>query len=135
MAIVQIGTVMADFTNRNRVEFPPVRLRKGRGYLFFIETTDPNVVITRGYVNLIARIETNLVVLRSPLLAKYFPQGSKMFFQVPYPDGDWRRRADVVIEGLPREFNRNSAEFSQVELALSYEDDQDFRLDGFIPSA
>lgn len=123
MALVTLGDRLADWDTREKLVFPEVRGRKDRSYLFFLNQANTPVETANQYLGIVVLLKTSFGTYQTPLKGKYFPGLDGLVFAVGIPDADWRRRVDMQIVLLPREFKKGTATVKQMEIELSYDDE------------
>lgn len=126
MAKIDIGTVTANLDTRQQEAVPALELRAESSYLFFIRTATPNLVNSDAYLNIVAIINTGTLVVKTPLLVKYFFTGEEMCFLLSVPRIDGERDPLCAIAILPREFYRNRATIRSIDCIVSYDDARDY---------
>jgi len=129
MALSLIGSNVIDFDSRTEIQYPPVSLEEGKGYLFFARANPLTTTTLRGYVNLIALLDTSYGQVEFPLEAKFFPKGNLMAFSVAVPKAKWDKDIGCTILALPREFYKGSSQVRQFNLEMLWEDEEDYKVD------
>lgn len=119
MALVVVGSGLANFDTKADVIFPSVTLARGDSYFFFVEATPAPLFMRKQYILLVARYISGAVVHESKLLAKFFSNGLPMIFTVPVPDLSFFPASyGVQVVARPSEFYLGAGNLRQVSLRL-----------------
>ena len=121
MAIVDIGTITIDNTDRTPATFPSISLLSGQGYIHLLDLQPVSLVPDFVYyiVSPYILFGGNTFELQRPF--KWYPRGSTISFVVPlYQAGGTNLSVGIAIVPIPIFPNRASPE--SVLMRLRYED-------------
>lgn len=133
MAIVLLDTKTANFKTRGRLDFGPFIHREDRAFMYFLQMVTPNAQLEGAYFTINTRFANGGDNIRSPLIAKFFPTTTKMAFLVKVPRIRDTNNQQLLIQLQPKEFYRNATTTTEVDIELSWEDDETYRLDDGFP--
>lgn len=123
MAITTVGDVNVDFTDSLKYDFPEVSVTPGRGTTFLLLPIPQDLMFTSHYLLVLANLVRGANSFELPLVAKYFPKGSPLIFNIGVPETSLPGQVSCSISVIPKlRFTGAFPDVSSVTFRLRYED-------------